>query len=82
MSIGLTLDSDVALLVERAMRDEGASLHDVVNRVLRESLGARALSRLPLPILSMGEELVDLTKANQVAEALEDAEIAAKLERG
>lgn len=82
MRTTLTLDSDVSLLVEQAMREQQASFKDVVNRALRQALGGDVASPRPLPVFSMGQPLVDLTKASQIASMLEDCETQTELERG
>lgn len=80
----ITLDPDVALLVEREMAARNLRFKDVVNEALRRQLGGgdRAVPSLTTFARDLGEPAVDLTKANQVAADLEDEELLRKLAQG
>lgn len=85
MRTTITLDPDVALLVERQMAARGARFKDVVNDALRRQLGS--VHDAPTPSFAtrarnLGPANVDLTRANQLAGALEDEELARKLAEG
>lgn len=74
MRTTITLDPDVALLVEQAMKERNAKFKDVVNELIRRGAGAVPAAETPLPTLSLGQPLVDLTFANSVIEQMEDDE--------
>lgn len=77
----ITLDPDVALLVQRAMRERGLSFKEAVNEALRRGLGGES-AREPFRqrTVAMGEPRVDVTKALELAGRLEVEEIARKLQ--
>lgn len=86
MRTTLTLEDDVAAALKEKAEKTGESLKEVVNSTLRSGLEAdiapppaRAYRLEPA---SLGEAAprVDLDKALRLADALEDAEIARKLE--
>ena len=83
MRTTITLDPDTELLVKRAMRERGVSFKEAVNDAIRSGLAPRrAQSTVDFPTYSMGEPLVDVTKALRLAGELEDQEIARKLAQG
>lgn len=70
-----TLDPDVEVLVHSAMRDKGASFKQVLNEGLRRGLIATPATP-PEPFVQItfdcGRPLVDLTKADVLADELDD----------
>ncbi len=79
MRTTLTLDADVAALVKKAMRS-GRSLKEVVNDALRRGLGeSREAAPFTQRTFDMGEPLVPLDKALQLAADLEDEELVRKM---
>jgi len=76
MRTTLTLDDDVAKLLEDARRRTGASLRELVNEALRSTLGGR--NRPPSPkryrtkAVSLGRPLLD--NVDDVADALATVE--------
>ena len=83
MRTTITLDADVALMIEREMAARNTRFRDVVNDALRRQLGGG--TGTPPPLTGQGRDLGaagDLTKANQLAVQLEDEEIVRKLAQG
>lgn len=83
MRTTVTLDSDVEALLKKFMDERGLSFKESVNSLLRTSL----LPDLPQADYSfqtydLGEPLVPLERALQLAGDLEDEEIARKLSVG
>lgn len=86
MRTTVTIESDLAERLKRRARERDASFKSVLNDAIRRGLdkGNRPqadefVQRTSALSLQPG---VDLTKANQLAGELEDAEIARKLEQG
>lgn len=79
MRTTITLDPDVAVLVEREMKARDLRFKDVVNDALRSHLGGASRPDLVYPTHDLGAPIVDLVHANRLAEQLEDAELARKL---
>lgn len=81
MRTTLTLEPDVEVLLQRAMREQGAPFKRVVNDALRR--GLRGVAAAPPPFVQRvfdgGVPLVDLTKAGALAAELEDQDLIAKL---
>lgn len=79
----VTLDPDVRLLVERAMRERGLSFKDAVNEAIRAGLGAADPSPggYTTP-RSLGPARVDVVKALSLAGTLEDESLARRLAEG
>lgn len=76
----LTLDSDVAAMVRRAVQQTGRPLKQVVNETLRAGFaGPRSAVEHSTPTFAMGEPTVSLVKALQLADALEDEELVRRL---
>lgn len=78
----MTLDEDVAAAVRAMMRERGISFKEAINTALRSGLGGGAE---PHPYVTPTKPLgsrpgFDVDKALSVAAALEDAEIARKVE--
>lgn len=83
MRTTVTLDPDVAALIQRAMRERGVSFKRALNDAVRAGVTPPAPSdSAPSPNFHMGQPLVDLTKALRLAGELEDQERAAGLARG
>jgi hypothetical protein len=81
----LTLESDLVRALRQRAHDTNRSFKDVVNEAIRAGLSAtpparRRAYRLKATHLGGVRPGVDLDKALQLASALEDAEIARKLE--
>ena len=81
----MTLENDVARSLREEAARTGLPLKSVVNEALRAGLAARKARparRYRLKPVSLGGVLpgIDLDKALALAEALEDREIARKLE--
>ncbi len=87
MRTTVTLDPDVEKLLRRAVRERGASFKEVLNNALRDGLLGKThpATKVPKafrqPTFDMGVPLVDLTKANALADELEDQAIVAKMRR-
>lgn len=83
MRTTVTLEPEVAALVEKDMRERGVSFKRALNDAVREGLGGRATPE-PYRVRArpMGTPSVPLTKALQLAAELEDEEIVRKLSLG
>lgn len=80
----MTLDDDVARMLERRARERGATFKQTINEVLRRGLasGSGPLA-YELPTFSSPiQPGLDLTKALALAATLEDDEVLRKLEMG
>lgn len=80
MRTTITLDPEVALLVERTMRERDLSFKQVVNDAIRAGLGSGGGKRFRQRTFDMGAPRVDVTKALELAARLEDEAIARKLD--
>lgn len=83
MRITLTLDEDLAQLVEETMRREGRTMTDVVNTALRRGLETSdAIEPYTLPVFTTRlRPGIDPARMNQLADELEDEAIMEKLNR-
>lgn len=83
MRTTITLEPDVAARLQRLVRERSMTFKEAVNSTLRAGLDADQTVRRPAPYVqqtfAMGVPLVDLTKANQLAAALEDEETIRKM---
>jgi hypothetical protein len=81
MRTTVTIDADVEALLKKAMRERGVPFKQVLNDAVRDGLrsGRTKPARYDPPTFRMGKPLVDLTKANALADDLGDAELAARL---
>ena len=82
MRTTVTLDADVAARLNRMVRERGVPFKTVINDALRAGLGVERLERRRdrERTTSLGVRPgVDLTKALQLADALEDEESVRKL---
>lgn len=85
MRTTITLDPDVALLVERDMAARKVRFKQSVNDALRRQLaggGEDDRPSLTRRARSLGTPTADLTRANQLAAELEDEEIVRKMAQG
>jgi hypothetical protein len=82
MRTTITLDSDVAALVQKAMREWGMSFKEAVNEALRRALSNRNAEQMRTPEFAMGKPAIPLAHALRVAAELEDEEIRRKLSAG
>lgn len=83
MRTTVTLDPDVAAVVKQAMRERGITFKDAVNDAIRAgAAGGETAPGGDFPSYDMGEPLVDLTKALDLAGRLEDEELARRLAQG
>ncbi|HNT38975.1 MAG TPA: hypothetical protein PKO45_07625 [Rubrivivax sp.] len=82
MKATVTLDDDVALLIQQIMRERDASFGQVLNEGLRKGLSPRARGPRTrfVPMCSdMGPLLVRTGSLNALADELEDQHVLAKL---
>nr|MDT0665198.1 hypothetical protein [Micromonospora sp. DSM 115978] len=83
MRTTVTLDADVVMALRQAVRDRGVSFKEVLNSAIRAGLSARGQSPVAYrtPSRSLGlRPNINLDKAMQLSNELEDAEIVRKLE--
>ena len=78
MRTTVTLDPDVAALIERVMAERGIGFKQAVNEALRAGLAG---DRTPFrqQTMSLGRPNVDLDRALRLAGELEDETLVAKL---
>lgn len=79
MRTTVTLDPDVAALIEKVMTERNLSFKQALNDALRAGLGSRR-SAFSQRTVDLGEASVDLDKALSVAAALEDQALVEKFE--
>lgn len=79
MRTTVTLDPDVQQVVRARMATKGLTFKQALNDAIRDGERPRADLVFSGPVHDMGAASVDLTKATQLAGALEDAEIAERL---
>lgn len=85
MRTTITLEPDVERLLQQAMREGDASFKQVVNEAIRRGLNRarpRPRRRYEPMTVDLGRQLVDLTKANALADELEDLALIEKLITG
>lgn len=83
MRTTVTLDADVAGLLDREMRECGVSFKTAINEAVRRGFGQRVPpAPVSTPVHDLGEMLLDVTHANRLADELTDAEHLARLRRG
>ena len=79
----VTLDPDVDMLVKRAMKERGLTFKQALNEAVRAGMAAGHREQAPqFETYDMGESMVDVTKALQLADNLEREELARKLSQG
>lgn len=84
MRTTVTLDPDVARLLEEAQHRSKRPFKQVLNDAVRAGLN-RPAARVPAfkqRVFSLGRPKVDLTKAGAIAAELEDQEVIAKARSG
>ncbi|MDQ6772550.1 MAG: antitoxin [Candidatus Dormibacteraeota bacterium] len=81
MRTTVTLEADVEALLKNAMREQGLSFKEALNRAVRSGLGgSSAYRRFETPTFSLGvDPQVSLDKALCLAAELEDDDSARKL---
>lgn len=84
MRTTLTLDPDVAKLIEDAAAEQRKPVKQVVNEALRRGLGPRERGREPKPYRVRPHRTslmpgIDAESFNQLADELEDEAVAAKM---
>lgn len=74
MRTTITLEPDVAALLDQSMRERGLTFKDAVNQAIRAGLAKPAHDVPPFKQRSfhLGEPRVDLTKALALADELDD----------
>jgi hypothetical protein len=82
MRTTITLEPEVAELVERAMRERKLPFKRIVNDAILAGLAPQARPKVLLPTHRMGPPLTNLDKATQLAGDLEDAEVLRKMTMG
>jgi hypothetical protein len=81
MRTTVTLEPDVAQLIQALMRERGLSFKEALNLAVRRGLGpAKTSGRTPT--FPMGDPAVPVTHALRLAADLEDDEIVRKLALG
>ena len=71
MRTTVTLDEDVAALIERERARTGESFRDAINRLLRRSARSESSRPAPLPLLP-GRPLLDVSDVSAVVSRLDD----------
>lgn len=75
MRTTLNIDDDVLIAIDRAARESGMGRSDIVNRLIREGLAARAQSerrpRRAFPTHAAGVPRLDLDNIGEVLETLD-----------
>lgn len=79
MRTTITLDPDVAQLIQRRMRERQVSFKEAVNEAIRESTAVGTAAPFRTTTASLGESTVNLDRALQVAADLEDDELIRKM---
>ena len=79
MRTTLTLDDDVAAMIERERQRTGETTREVTNRLIRQGLqrAASAPRRVELPTLP-GRPRLDITDTSEVTAELDDEHLASK----
>lgn len=81
----VTLDPDVASLVQQRMKERGVSFKQALNDALRDGLGSSPVKgrrRFRTRAVDMGVPQVNLDRALQLAAELDDEELIRKLRVG
>lgn len=81
MRTTITLDPDVALLVEQEMEATDRKFKDVVNEALRNQLSPARVD-LAFPVADLGQLKVEVANFNHLASELEDEHLLNKLREG
>ena len=80
MRTTVTLDPDVAALIQKTMGERGISFKEALNQAVRSGLAEPARAPFRTPTFRMGSPTVSLDKALRLAAELEDEELIRKLE--
>jgi hypothetical protein len=75
----VSIDPDVAALLEAEMRERGISFKAALNGAIRQGLRGRRGRKVATPVFSMGAPAVPIDRALLLAADLEDAETARRL---
>ncbi len=78
----ITLDPDVAALINRRMRERGISFKEAVNDAIRDGAGGQKRETFRTATAPMGQPAVNLDRAVQLAGELEDEELLRKMRLG
>jgi len=82
MRTTVTLETDVAALLEREMKERRVTFKDAVNDAIRRGLGQGPRPDLVLVAHDLGATAYDLDHATALAAALEDEETVRRLNAG
>ncbi len=82
MRTTITLEPDVAALVERRMKETGASFKTVVNDLLRDGLAPKTRTSFEMPTFDLGPARVDLSRPHTVLAEFDAEEFTRKRELG
>ena len=82
MRTTVTLDPDAERMIRERMRADKTSFKQALNDAIRAGCAARPTQAFVTESRSMGRPSVDLDRALQVAAALEDDALAARLRGG
>ena len=82
MRTTVSLDPDVAAMLEREARERGVPFKTVLNDAVRHGLRGRHAPAPSFPVFDMGEPFVPLDRALTLAGDLEDAEAVRRLALG
>jgi hypothetical protein len=83
MRTTVTLDPDVDALVKKLMKERELTFKQAINEAIRMGFARdKRTSGFRTPTYDMGEPLIDLTKALQIAGEIEDQEIIRKMKLG
>ena len=78
----MTLDDDVAALLERYRTEHGMSAKQAINALLRQGLTGPTGQPFRTRTASMGRPRINLDRASQLIGELEDQEIVRKMALG
>jgi len=84
MRTTLTLEPDVEVLLQRAMRDQDATFKRVVNDALRKGLQPGPVAPVQpfvQAVFDLGQPLIDVQNYNRLADELEDLGFVEKMRR-
>ncbi|MGI8518623.1 MAG: antitoxin [Acidimicrobiia bacterium] len=82
MRTTVTLDADTEQIVRRHMKERGVSFKEALNETIRRGVASEARHPFRTETAAMGESLVNLDRALQIAGALEDDDLIRKLRSG
>jgi len=82
MRTTVTLDSDTEQLVRRRMRERKVSFKQALNDAIREGVAHRPSESFRTMTAAMGQSMISLDRALQIAAELEDDVLLARLRAG